>query len=255
MKAGMKQEVNSGKRYAYYGTSDPMTEREIYRVEKYIRQNKKQFIRIEQYLIDIPALQRLFMLDCFQCKQVHQVTCCEEGQPYAIHYQQVKPMEEYVRKMNTEYMLAGAAQIIQEKGIWELGRYDTLRTYQKNCLFATVLNGISCCSIHAHAAANNHDVFPIKPFSCMLYPIEIIQLPECIFITALTEETSSFSRWGNDYLDHFYCASLERRKQNEQLSPDVFPIDQYQPAYFWGKELLERTFGHDLIERIEPHIK
>ncbi|MGC5325090.1 DUF3109 family protein [Brevibacillus sp. SYSU BS000544] len=247
--------MNTSMKYAYYGTSDPMAEREIYRLEKYLKQHKKELLYTERFIIDIKALQRPFMLDCFNCKKVHQVTCCEEGQPYAVHYTQVKPMEEYAFAMKPGFMSPEAEESMREKGIWQLGRYDTIRTYRKSCIFVTELNGVSCCSIHAHAAAHGHDVFPIKPFSCMLYPIELIQLPTRILITALTEETASFNRWGNDYLDQFYCASLERRQANDELSPELFPVERYESAYVWGKDLLERTFGHELIELIEQHIK
>ncbi len=246
--------MNAAIGYAYYGTSDPMSEHEVYRFKKYWKQNRKKLIRSGRFWFDPDALKRLFHLDCFQCKAVHQATCCERGHPYAVSSRQVKPIEQYVTQMKPGFLLPEAEQTIKESGIWEMGRYDTIKKHEGDCLFATRLNGISCCAVHAHAAVYEDDVYPIKPFSCQLYPLEIIQMPDGILITALTEETAGFSRWGWDYLDYYYCANLERRKRAEQLDANVFSVDGYRPAYWWGMELLKRTFGPEVTEALERSV-
>lgn len=241
--------------YTYYGTPDVMGEREIYRLQKYLKQKKSKLVASGRFLFDLESLEQPFLLDCFNCKTVHQETCCEKGEPYSVPYQQVKRIEEYVAKMEEGYLLPGAKQAIQEKGIWQTGTLDTIKRHEGNCLFVTICDGKSCCAIHAHAAALDHEVFPVKPFSCQLYPIDIIRMPDKILITALTEETVGFSRWSKDYLDMFYCASRERRAKDLAVPNHLFPVEAYRSAYSWGREILLLEFGPSVGEALDPYFE
>ncbi|MGD8191738.1 DUF3109 family protein [Brevibacillus ginsengisoli] len=241
--------------YSYYGTPDLMGEKEIYRLKKYVKQKKAKLVESGRFLLDLEALNRLFMLDCFNCKDVHQETCCEKGEPYSVPYQQVQRMERYVAQMKDGYLMPEVKQTIQEKGVWQTGTLDTIKRHEGNCLFVTTCNGKSCCAIHAHAAAHDHDVFPVKPFSCQLYPIDLIRMPDKILITSLTEETVGFSRWSKDYLELFYCSSMERRLSDRALAEEVFPVKGYRSAYSWGRDVLLREFGSSLVEVLDPYFE
>lgn len=240
------------KRYGYYGTPDRMPEREAYHCKKYVKRKAERIIVSGRYLIDTAALATLFHLDCFRCHLVHRETCCENGQPYAAAAWQIAEIEQAVPAVAMNYLHASAQKKINDGGVWEKGSSaGALPMNHGNCIFLAEVNGQSCCSLHAYAEANQREVYPIKPFSCQLYPLDLIQIGEQILITALNQETAPFSRWGNDYLESFYCASIDRRRQANHLDPGLFSIEGYRPAYQWGLELLCHAFGQEVHDAVK----
>lgn len=238
--------------YKYYGTPDAMPEKEAYHCAKYIKRNQENIVVIGRFLIDTEALRTPFNLDCFQCRLVHRETCCENGQPYAVDQWQVPLLEQAAPTITENYFSPIAQKQTEQYGIWGRDRVPgTLRLQHGSCIFFTEINGVHCCSIHAHAEANSQEVYPVKPFSCQLYPIDLIDLGEQILITAVNPQTAPFSRWGTDYLDNFYCANLERRKQANHIDGNLFAIDQYRPAYQWGLTTIEHAFGKEAAEAVE----
>lgn len=238
-------------RYRYVGTPDPMTQKEAYQCEKYMKKNRDSLVRAGEYLVDVPALLSLFHLDCWNCRAVHGETCCEGGQPYAVQKQQMSILEEELALV--------AAQLGEEKerthwmeyGIWDIAQPPgTIRMRHGNCLFYQELDGRRGCAIHAHAERTGKELFPLKPFSCQLYPLDLIDTGDAILLTAVTPDTSSFSRWGTDYLEHFYCASKERRQQADHVNAELFSLDGYRPAYEWNMPLL-RYLLKEHAEQIE----
>ncbi len=235
--------------FRYYGTTDPMTRQEAYQCERYLKRNKANIYLMDRYLIDVRALQTPFNLDCFHCLQVHRETCCENGQPYAVEPQQKVRLDDEAEAIVQRYFSAHSRKHACSAGIWDDSRVDgTIGMDQGNCLFYQDVNGVYCCAIHAYAEANTSDVYALKPFSCQLYPIELIRIGERVLVTALTEETAPFSRWGEDYLREFYCSNRERRQRATHIDDSLFRLDDYRPAYQWGKQLLQHEFGESFVE-------
>ncbi|MGE5703096.1 MAG: DUF3109 domain-containing protein [Clostridia bacterium] len=242
--------------YRYYGTPDPMPRQEAYLCERYMKQHKAQLYLFDRYLLDLPALLRPFHLDCFNCHRVHRETCCENGQPYAVEQWQQPLLDEVTEQIAQTYLPDSVKQLVCQHGIWEnVRRPGTIRLHHGTCLFAQSINGQLCCSIHAHAEGTGRDVYDVKPFSCQLYPLELIQVGSHVLITALTEETASFSRWGFDYLDEFYCANQERRRLATHLDESLFSLEGYRPAYQWGETLLRRAFGDSIADAISKLVE
>ncbi|QRG69646.1 DUF3109 family protein [Brevibacillus choshinensis] len=226
-------------RYRYVGTPEPMTQKEAYHCEKYMKKHRDDFIRAGEYLVDVSAMLALFHLDCWNCRSVHRETCCEGGQPYAVEQPQIPILEEALPSISARLKDERERANWQEYGIWDRGQVPgTIRMRHGNCLFYQENNGNYGCAIHAYAEDAGQQVTPLKPFSCQLYPIDLIETEEGILLTAVTTETSSFSRWGTDYLEHFYCASPDRRKQAAHMDEDLFSLDGYRPAYEWNFPLL-----------------
>lgn len=237
--------------YRYYGTTDHMTHKEAYQCERYVKRHKADMYVEGHYLIDLPALLRPFHLDCNQCHMAHRETCCENGQPYAVADWQEPIVNDATNEIVARYFTQPASQLVEKHGIWDKGSTTgSLRTLHGNCLFFQEINGRNCCAIHAYAESEQQDVYRVKPFSCQLYPLELIQIGELVLITALTEETAHFSRWGFDYLEQFYCASQERRKQAVHLEESLFSLSGYRPAYEWSESVIRRAFGDSVAETI-----
>ncbi|GED55929.1 DUF3109 family protein [Brevibacillus formosus] len=237
--------------FRYVGTPDPMSDKEAYHCEKYIKKNKHSLVRAGQYLVDITALSALFHLDCWNCRTVHRETCCEGGQPYAVEEWQIPILEGEIPSISAGLQDESERNHWLLHGVWDRNEPPgTIRMRHGNCLFYQEKDGRYGCAIHAYAEQAGREVEPLKPFSCQLYPIDLIDTEEGILLTAVTNETSSFSRWGTDYLEQFYCASPARRKLATHIDDKLFALDGYRPAYEWNLPLL-RYILQDDAERIE----
>lgn len=243
--------------FRYVGTPDPMSDKEVYCCEKYIKKHRAAMIRAGQYIVDVPALLALFHLDCWNCRAVHRQTCCEGGQPYAVEPWQIPIMEKELPAITARLQSASERENWERHGVWDRGQLPgTIRMRHGNCLFYQENNGRLCCAIHAYAEEAGHVVEPLKPFSCQLYPLDLIDTGEAILLTAVTEETSSFSRWGTDYLEQFYCASPQRRKLATHLDENVFALAGYRPAYEWNLPMLRyflQEEAHGVLEHLQAH--
>lgn len=228
-------------RYRYYGTPDPMTEREAYHCEKYLKRKKDRIIQVGRFLLDSDSLLAPFHLDCGNCRSVHGQTCCEGGQPYSVDKWQMPLIEATTPKAVAAFLQGRSAH----PSLWCAQGYSpgSIPLHEGSCYFYGPIGEGHGCILHAYAEKKGEEVYPLKPFSCQLYPLDLIQIEEKVLITAVTEETAAFSRWGNDYLKNFYCASLERRKAADHLPAEVFAVAGYRPAYQWGNEFLQETFG------------
>ncbi|NRR05807.1 DUF3109 family protein [Brevibacillus sp. RS1.1] len=237
--------------FRYVGTPDPMSDKEAYHCEKYIKKHKHSLVRAGQYLVDVSALHALFHLDCWNCRTVHRETCCEGGQPYAVEEWQIPIMEGEIPSISAGLKDEAERNQWLLHGVWDRNEpRGTIRMRHGNCLFYQENNGRYGCAIHAYAEQAGREVEPLKPYSCQLYPIDLIDTGEGILLTAVTNETSSFSRWGTDYLEQFYCASPARRKLATHIDDKLFALDGYRPAYEWNLPLL-RYILQDEAERIE----
>lgn len=236
---------------AYVGTPEPMGPRERYLCQQYVKRKQEVMFLWDRFLIDSEALLRPFHLDCANCATVHRETCCDNGQPYPVEAWQGALIERVSHEIAERYWSDERRQVCGE-AIWD--RQETAgtpRSYRGNCLFATDIGGVRCCALHAFAEAEGQDVYLLKPISCQLYPLDLIELDGLILITALSEETAGFSRWADSYLDHFYCANQSRRKQASHLDPQLFSLEGYRPAYEWGQLVLERLLGTEVFTRMK----
>ena len=238
--------MNADQPFRYVGTPDPMNRREQYHCEKYIRRNKAALVEVGAFLVDVAALRRLFHLDCANCRTVHRQTCCEGGQPYALEPDQASALERELPAIAEHFARNGFANQWSKKRIWdERQPAGTIRLEHDKCLFYREINGQFGCAIHAYAEQTGARLYPLKPFSCQLYPLDLIDTGKGILLTAVTEETAAFSRWGTDYLEQFYCASLSRRRLAAHLDEKHFAIDGYRPAYTWNLPLLRYLLQGD----------
>lgn len=239
----------------FYGTQEYLNETEDWLARQYVMKNLGNTIHpIENgtLLID-EALMTPVNLDCFHCHQVHGHNCCEKGQPYSMEGENLRAFEEHAFTILKENNQDGRFFYAREKGIFEKTRktnyYPSIRTFQGNCLFLMEQEGVHLCLIHRYALDKGLNPFRIKPFSCSLFPLEIIEMDNHLLITALTKKIEYFSRWGSYYRKNYSC--INRSLLPPHSPKDYFPLENSKPAWFWGKDLLVSFWGKEKVEKIE----
>jgi hypothetical protein len=233
----------------YYGTEEYLSKKEAFHLKKY-RKNTR-FIPYMHFLID-PAVFTPMNLDCKHCLKVHPSTCCENGKPYSLSKETVKELNLHskdiikthlVKERWTEALLHGYLEPESEPN-----GARSIKTCNGDCFFFKKTDNDSFCSIHRYADDKGTDPLHLKPYSCTLFPLDIIQDGNEMILTVLTKETESFSRWGTQY-NGYLCIDFNLRKSTA-LSTDYFKIEDYKAAWEWNRPLLERSFGNDIIEAI-----
>lgn len=130
-------------------------------------------LQINDTLISLDLIEKRFLCDLASCKG----ECCIEGDAGA-------PItnEEYEILCNLlpeiwDDLLPGARRVIEEQGV---GYYDeegdlvTSIVDGRNCVFCTFLEGGIChCAIEK--AYNEGRIKFLKPISCHLYPVRIVE--------------------------------------------------------------------------------
>ncbi|WP_047154394.1 DUF3109 family protein [Aneurinibacillus tyrosinisolvens] len=240
-------------RSRYYGTPEQLGFTEALSVYHYItRHLGKTIHRYDRFLID-EALMTPANLDCFNCHLVHGRNCCEKGQPYSMDGENLELFEEHAFAILERHTHDERVRLAKEKGVFEQTRdtnyYASIRTHNGNCLYLVEENGKRICSIHRYALDNGIDPAKLKPFSCSLFPLEIIECDEGILVTAITEETESFSRWGDFYRSTYSCVNPLRRPPNTPA--EFFNEAGYVPAWEWGRDLLAAYWGKETIQEFE----
>jgi hypothetical protein len=233
----------------YYGTEECLSKKEAFHLKKY--RKKASFISYANYRID-PAIFAPMNLDCKHCLKVHSSTCCENGKPYSMSKETVKDLNLHAKDIIkkhldkerwTEALLHGYLEPESQPN-----RARSIKTCKGDCFFFKKTDNDSFCSIHRYAEDNGNDPIHLKPYSCTLFPLDIIQDGNEIILTVLTKETESFSRWGTQY-NGYLCIDFNLRKTTN-LSADYFKIKDYKPAWEWNRSLLQHSFGNDIIEAI-----
>jgi|GEM_PF-814856 hypothetical protein len=237
--------------FRYAGTPDPMTREESERCKKYLKRHEAELVKAGRFLVDVSALLTPFHLDCANCRTVHSETCCEGGQPYALESWQTSRLCRELPAITRHFFGERGTSGWTEENIWDQRKLPgTLRLTNGRCVFFREIDGIYGCALHAYAEQTNAELHALKPFSCQLYPLDLIDTGKSILLTALTAETASFSRWGSDYLEQFYCANRKRRREASHLDENRFSLAGYRPAYEWNLPLLRYLLKEESV-RVE----
>lgn len=233
----------------YYGTQDELSKKEAFHFKKYSK--RTAVFSFGRFVLD-PAIYTGVNLDCMNCHRVHSLTCCEGGQPYSTDRKSEEKLKEAAPFIIQQYLDKTRQQEAAKSGYMEeftAGPLSpTIKLCEGNCFFYVKGEEESYCSIHRYALDHDQSPLEVKPMSCSLFPLDIIQMDSKLFITAITPETASFSRWGYEYEEHF-CINLKKREA-APIAPHLFPLSEYKPAWEWCKDLLQQTFGDPLIDRI-----
>lgn len=233
----------------YFGTQDELSKKEAFHFKKYCK--RTALFSFGRFIID-PAINTLVNLDCMNCHQVHPMTCCEGGQPYSTDRASEERLKKAAPSIIGLYLNEKQQEEAAERGYMEdysAGPLSpTIKLCEGNCFFYVKGEQESYCSIHRYALDHHLSPLELKPMSCSLFPMDIIQMDSQLFFTAITPDTASFSRWGSEYEDHL-CINRKKR-EDAAMSANVFSLGDYRPAWQWCRDLLQQTFGNELIESI-----
>lgn len=241
----------------YFGTQENLSKKEAFHLKKY--RKKTTLITYKQFYID-PAIFTPVNLDCNHCHMAHPSSCCENGQPYSMLHEAEKHLKLHAPQIIKEHLDEKRLKEASNHGYMEqltTNNSSTFNTVQSikacsgDCFFLRKTNEEAFCSIHRYAESKQVPPMELKPYSCTLFPLDIIQDDDEIILTTLTKETDSFSRWGTQYSDYL-CIDISLRKTKD-LASQYFTIDSYKPAWEWNRSLLEHSFGSDLIKVISEH--
>ncbi|MEW9668406.1 DUF3109 family protein [Ammoniphilus sp. 3BR4] len=231
----------------YFGTQDALSKKEAFHFKKYFKKNS--FFTVGEFVID-PAIFTKVNLDCMSCHLVHSSTCCEGGQPYSTDRESEKKLDKAAPFIIQQYLDEKRQREARESGFKEVTATGplapTIKLCEGNCFFYVKGDKESYCSIHRYALDHHMSPLELKPMSCSLFPLDVIQMDSELFITAITPETAVFSRWGYEYEEHL-CVNMKKR---EEISSPHFSLKDYRPAWEWCMDLLKQTFGEELIDTI-----
>jgi hypothetical protein len=260
--------------WQFVGTPLSLTDGEAYHLQKYLKkgQGAGTIVAWGVYDLDLAALQTPVLLDCQNCHLAHQESCCEGGFPFPPAAQLLPVLDQHVGKIAEQHLPAAVRTHIEQQGLYEshveTAGHLTIGTYQGDCLFCRKEDNGPACMAHRYALQSGMRPEEIKPLSCLLYPLDLIaDEAGRVLVTALTESTARFCRWGADYRLDFLCGNRELREQiaaGEQeglranllcdMPHDAFAIDRYRPAYQEAKATLLRLYGEELWHEIDIRI-
>lgn len=238
----------------YYGTPEHLSQQESYHFKKYVKRHSFQAFK---HFRVADAIFTPVNLDCQNCRLAHPASCCENGQPFSILHNAKQQLLTHVSGIST-LLSRDKQKEVKHSGVFEQQlKYPHVNQIKAcsegHCFFKANAETHAFCSIHRYAEQGHMNYLELKPFSCSLFPLEIIQDGNIIYVTSLTEETKKFSRWGWEY-EGYLCVNKEQRTSNKHLvnlPQSAFSPDKYRPAWEWGRELLKYTFGEELIHFIE----
>lgn len=254
--------------YDMFGLEVEMNGLQSSRANKYFKE-KGKFLKIENVYYDLTSLSTLVNLDCFNCHRI-QRPCCD-GSPYEFSDEYLSLIDEKVddiiktclpKDKQKEYF-----SFMHKYGYVSLVGYDQqkiffnppefLKTFtekdMKCFFFFKDSDGIEKCMIHRYCVLKGIDFTTLKPPSCMLFPIDVINFKhsdskkDFKMVFAITEDTKTFSRWSSEYLE-FACT-------NKGLGyKDMFLDKDYVPAYKAQGTSFKKLFGKVAYESIDAKI-
>jgi len=261
--------------YRFIGTPLPLAEREVYHLGKYLKKARQSggIVAYEQFDLDLAALVTPVQLDCENCHLAHHESCCEGGFPFPPERDLLAVIDEHSAGILSRFFTDESAMQIGEQGLFEAfletDGHPTITTLDGNCAFCRVEGQGPACMAHRYALEIEMKPEDIKPLSCLLYPLDLIEHEETgrVLITALTANTARFSRWGEDYFQDFLCANPAAREAvarevtdlrdniRRDIPSDVFALGNYQPAYQAGKGTLTTLYGEALWQVIDERVQ
>lgn len=244
-------------RSRYYGTAEALGFQEALAAYRYLTSRiDRTILRHGRFLIDTDALLVPVNLDCFHCHLVHGQTCCEQGQPYSMTGANLSQFEAHALPILERHAQDERLGIARKHGIFEAtaatNHHSCIRKFAGDCLYLVKQDEKHLCAIHRYALEEEIEPAQLKPFSCSLFPLEIIEMDEGILLTAVTPDTMDFSRWGDFYHKHYSCVNPARRPK--ETPAHYFAARDYRPAWLWARDLLVSYWGEADVASIESKL-
>lgn len=143
-------------------------------------------IEIDDKIVSADLLQECFACDISRCKGI----CCVEGDAGApLELDEVDILEQEYESY-AKYMTEEGRREVEKQGFMVVdtdGDYTTPLVNNAECAYAFTENGITFCAIER--AYRNGECSFLKPISCHLYPIRVMQFSNGTY-------GLNYHRWG-----------------------------------------------------------
>ena len=239
----------------YYDLEEGLVDQDVDKLKHYLKEQPLGLIDQDGqiFLIDYKALHQKINLNCFECTKRHQYGCCC-GSPCAMSEKNMALLDRHLLKMEESLRALDKRQYdtLVEKGGFVAANGE-IKAFDGHCAFLIQHEGVYKCMAHKYALDEAIPIYEICPLSCLMYPLEIMELmidkrKKAILITAAVEEAfaENLSRWGS-----YKSLEVELRCIHEQAHDEGFKKEDYQPVYKVNQGLLVHEFGELLFRGIE----
>ncbi|MGL4798597.1 MAG: hypothetical protein ACRCWY_04220 [Cellulosilyticaceae bacterium] len=238
---------------AYYDLDEVCDEEEAFKGylgERYltiIEQGSKVF------LVDEKALSEAIFLNCFACTKIYKYGCCC-GSPCDLSEKNKRNFRKHEKKIEDAMKMVNSTDYDTLKVHGGFLKKDgSINEYEGKCSMLVEEDGVYKCMTHKYALDEGIPIYELCPLSCLMYPLEIIELvanfkTKATLLTSAMEETfaKAFSRWGS-----YKGMDVDLRCLDKKDHDDAFLVEHYKPVYQVNEGLLTHEFGPALYQVLE----
>lgn len=236
-----------------------ISEKNKIRINRYFQSIKTietvVFLKNKEYkaIVDVESFLHLTNFDCFNCL----TNCCVQF-PYEFNKKSRKVIIENLKEYDT---LTKAVSILKAEGLMEIEIISSIKkdkmlipeehvnTTFDRCTCSCVHGDRHLCAIHKICIDQNFslkEIIDTKPLWCSIYPLEIIQEEDILYIFVPTKKNNYLAMNDSD----FPCMDVEKstspyfRREN----PIGFKLEEYQPFVLSYYSILKYILGDILIQ-------
>lgn len=229
---------------------------DISNFKAYLSHRKLSVMESEQFifLIDQDALVQEINLNCFECTKIHKYGCCC-GSPCGLSDKNMMHFDK--RLLDIEESIKSIDEVRYRKLVESGGLLTAngqIKEFQGHCTLLVQHEGSYKCIAHKYALDHEIPIYDLCPLSCLMYPLEMIEListnkeKTIILLTSVLEDqfADEFGRWGS-----YKSLDVELRCINKLAHDDIFREEDYRPVYEVNRNLLIHEFGLDFYRGLE----
>lgn len=243
---------------AYYDL-DEMLDEEFKAFKEYLKQRKLGVIDWGEriFLVDKEALEQKINLNCFECTKIYKYGCCS-GRPCEMSSKNQAMLKKHLPQLQEDMQKidpVGYSQIVASGGIW--AEDGMIKEWEGRCALLVEHEGVYKCMVHKYALEKEIPVYEICPLSCLMYPLEILELlsnkqNKIILLTSVVEDefATQFGRWGS-----YRSLETDLRCLSENSHNEIFKKDAYQSVYRVNQNLLLHELGKEVCWGIEKLLR
>lgn len=238
-----------------------ISEKNKIRIKKYFEGIKTietvVFLKNKEYktIVDIESFLHLTNFDCFNCL----TNCCVQF-PYEFNKKSRKVIIDNLKEYES---LTKAVSILKAEGLMESEIVSSIKkdkmlipeehvnTTFDRCTCSCVHIDRHLCAIHKICIDQNfslEEIIDTKPLWCSIYPLEIIQDDDTLYIFVPTKKNNYLAMNDSD----FPCMDIDKstspyfRREN----PIGFKFEEYKPFIISYYSILKYIFGDVFIEAL-----
>ncbi|MGL5918530.1 MAG: hypothetical protein ACRCYM_04705 [Cetobacterium sp.] len=210
-------------------------------------------------IVDIESFLYLTNFDCFNCL----TNCCVQF-PYEFNKKSRKLILDNLKEYD---YLTKAVSILKEEGLTESEIITSIKkdkmlipdnhvdTTFDRCTSSCVHIDKHLCAIHKICIDNGAslgEIIDTKPLWCSIYPLEIIEDDENLYIFVPTKKNSYLAMNDSD----FACMDIEKSKSAyfRRENPIGFKLEEYKPFILSYENVLKHIFGDAFVNTIKSEL-